>query len=233
MYEILGNWMYLDDKDSLGLAKYGVYEQEETRFIQESIKPSFTAVDVGANIGYYTLIMARLAKHVYAFEPEPKNFEILEKNIAVNGVENVILDRSALSDKNSIGTLHICNFNNGMNRLYPSKWCSSETIQVETMKLDDVVEHADFIKMDIEGAELGALRGMTRLLEKGTTVLMEFHPPSIIEYGVAPKEVYDYMKSFGYRITLPDRKEKDDVAYDELERISTQKVGTNILCVKL
>jgi ABC-type sulfate transport system substrate-binding protein len=80
MYEILGNWMYLDDKDSLGLSKYGIYEEGETRFIQKSLKPSFTVVDIGANIGYYTLIMAGLAKHVYAFEPEPKNFEMLEKN---------------------------------------------------------------------------------------------------------------------------------------------------------
>jgi FkbM family methyltransferase len=52
-------------------------------------------------------------------------------------------------------TLHLCDFNNGMNRVYPSKWCSSGAVEVETVRLDDVVDRADFIKMDIEGAELG------------------------------------------------------------------------------
>jgi hypothetical protein len=74
---------------------------------------------------------------------------------------------------------------------------------------------------------------MMRLLENGTTVLMEFHPPSIIEYGAKPVDVYDYMKSFGYQISLPDRKDEGDIAYDELEKVATEKVGTNILCIKL
>ncbi len=225
LYNILGNWMYLE-RDSLGLRENGIYEEEETRFITKFVKPSFICIDIGANIGYYTLIMARRAKHVYAFEPEPNNFEILKKNITINNITNATLYNKAVSDTNGMITLYLCDLNYGMHRIYPSRWCNGK-IQVESVRLDDIIDDADFIKMDIEGSEFSALKGMKRLLEKGVSILMEFHPESIREYGYNPLDEYNYIRSFGYRIALPNGRE---VSYEELEEIATKKVGTNILC---
>src|SRR5688500_12606743 len=82
-YRILGKWMYVDDKDSLNLTKNGFYKYQETKLIKKLAK-KHTVLDIGANIGYFTLLMAKQAKQVYAFEPEPRNFHILQKNIKLN-----------------------------------------------------------------------------------------------------------------------------------------------------
>ncbi len=222
--------MYIDDKDSLKLAQYGMYEPDETRFIQDSIGTDFVVVDIGANIGYYTLIMASLAKEVHAFEPDPVNYGILQKNVTANNLTNVVTYNKAVSEAAEKRMLYVCDFNRGMHRLYPSRYCR-DSIDVDAVRLDEVIHFADFIKMDIEGAELGALRGMTRLLEKGPTLLMEFHPPSIREYGANPRDVIAYVQSFGYRVMLPDH-DHDDVIYEELEKLATEKAGTNILCIR-
>ncbi|HVX02494.1 MAG TPA: FkbM family methyltransferase [Nitrososphaera sp.] len=228
-YRIQGSWMYVDDRDSMQLTKYGIYGPEQTSFIKSLVKSDYVCLDIGANIGYFTLIMAKQAKLVHAFEPEPRNFDILQKNIVLNNIQNVTLYNSAVSSEASDrATLHLCSMNRGMHRLYQSHWCKEGTVQVQTLRIDDHIQQADFIKMDIEGAELGALRGMKKMLESGTTLLMEFHPPSIVEYGADPGDVYDFMKSLDYSVEIPGRNE--DVSLQELERIANEKAGTNILC---
>ena len=81
--------------------------------------------------------------------------------------------------------------------------------------------------MDIKSAELGALKGIIKLLKKDdTTIFMEFHPPSIEEYGAKPKEIYDFMTSLGYDIKVSS---KDSLSFEELEKIAIDNAGTNIL----
>lgn len=72
-YDIQGSWMYIDDKDSMQLTQYGIYGPEQTELIKRLLRSDYTCLDVGANIGYFTLIMAKQAKRVYAFEPEPRD----------------------------------------------------------------------------------------------------------------------------------------------------------------
>ena len=182
-YNIQGNWMYLDDKDSMFLARDGIFHPIETNLIKNMVKSNHTVLDIGAHIGYFTIIMARQAKQVYAFEPEPRNFHTLQKNVNLNELSNVKLYNRAVAEHNYKTKLHLCHTSSGMHRLYPSRWCKEGTIEVETISINEIIEDADFIKMDIEGAELGALKGMKKLLEKnGPPIIMEFHPPSIEEY---------------------------------------------------
>jgi hypothetical protein len=84
--------------------------------------------------------------------------------------------------------------------------------------------------MDVEGAELGALKGMKDLFNNNDiTLLMEFHPPSIEEYGSQPIAIYDLLKNLGYNIEVPSR---GPVSFDELEKIAIENVGTNIICTR-
>src|SRR5262245_57312412 len=76
---VLGHRMLLDRRDSLNLSLNGIYEPLETHFVEELVPPGGCVVDIGANIGYYTLLCARWAGptgQVYAFEPEPENFSL-------------------------------------------------------------------------------------------------------------------------------------------------------------
>jgi FkbM family methyltransferase len=230
-YKILGKWMYLDDLDSSRLTRFGIYQPEQTKLIKKLVKKKHTVIDIGANIGYFTLIMAQQAKQVHAFEPEARNFEILKKNVELNGFSNVKLHNLAVAETNGKTTLHLCDIGRGMHRIYPSQWCKEGTTNVQTVRIDDIIEEADFIKIDIEGAELGALKGMTKLLKKRkSNIIMEFHPPSIEEYGAKPRNIYDFMTSLGYEIKGSLR---DSLSFEELEKIAIENAGTNILCTPM
>ena len=101
--EIDGQKLFLDKEDSLLLStRKNNYDRFEIECLKQLIKEGDTVVDLGANIGYYTLILAQLvgkSGHVYAFEPEPSNFEILSKNVKENKHDNVTLVQKAISDK--------------------------------------------------------------------------------------------------------------------------------------
>jgi FkbM family methyltransferase len=231
-FNILGRWMYIDDKDSLNLAKNGIYDYEQTKLIKKLVKRKHIVLDIGANIGYFTLILAKQAKLVHAFEPEARNFQLLKKNIELNKISNVKLHNMAVAETNGKTMLHLCEPNRGMHRVYPSQWCNEGSNEIQTVRIDDMIHQADFIKMDIEGAELGALRGMTHLLKKrDVTIIMEFHPPSIAEYGANPRDIYDFMKGSGYDIKLSL---EDSISFELLEQIAIEKekIGTttNIIC---
>jgi FkbM family methyltransferase len=227
-YKIQGSWMYVDDKDSLDLTRKGVYEYEETQLIKKILKSDSIVLDIGANIGYFTLIMAKRAKLVYAFEPEPRNFHILQKNTEINNIKNAKLYNAAVTEASGTSTLYLCDSNRGMHRIYQSDWCREGTTEVKTIRIDDIIDHADFIKIDVEGAELGVLKGMRKILEKRKSIaLMEFHPPSIIEYGAKPRDVFDFMTSLGYTVRTPNGK---PISFEGLEKMAIDKVATNIMC---
>ena len=230
-YKILGKWMYIDDKDSLQLAKKGIYNYEETKLVKKLVKRKDIVLDIGANIGYFTLLMAKQAKLVHAFEPEPRNFQVLKKNIELNKISNVKLHNIAIAETNGRTTLHLCETNRGMHRIYPSRWCTEGSNEVRTVRIDDIVQEADFIKIDIEGAELGALKGMVKLLKKcDATIFMEFHPPSIVEYGSKPKDIYDLLTSLGYSFNLPFI---ESLAFEQIEQKAIDNAGTNIICTPI
>jgi FkbM family methyltransferase len=234
-YKIQGNWMYLDDKDSMFLAVFGIFHPIETNLIKNMVKSNHTVLDIGAHIGYFTIIMAKQAKQVYAFEPESRNFHTLQKNVNLNELSNVKLYNRAVAEHNYKTKLHLCHTSSGMHRLYPSMYCKEGTIEIETISINEIIEDADFIKMDIEGAELGALKGMKKLLEKnGPSIIMEFHPPSIEEYGAKPRAIYDFMKSLGYDIKIPlsNSIHLNSLPFEELEKIAIENIGINLLCTR-
>ncbi len=112
--------MYLDRDNSMGLAVQGVYEPAETQLVNDLVKPGQIVLDIGANIGYYSLIFLQLLGgegHVYTFEPDPYSFELLSRNIAANEYSNASVFQVAVSNQEGQVQLHRDQFNNLDHRL--------------------------------------------------------------------------------------------------------------------
>jgi FkbM family methyltransferase len=211
-------------------------EPNETKLVQSIVKKDWVCLDIGANIGYYTVLMAKLGAFVYAFEPEILNYTKLLANTN-DLTKNVSTRNVIVSDKEDENAkLYLCNLDvngaDGMHRTYPSKWCAKTPISVKSISIDDYLEfeRVDFIKMDIEGAELGALKGMEKTLRKtNPAMLIEFHPPSIEEYGAKPEDEYNFLVNLGYKITLvPDIPIN---SYQQLDKLTRDESGgKNIFC---
>jgi len=184
--EINGYKMYLDVNDpglSCELLRSGVREELETRLVQSVVKPGMTVVDIGANLGYYALMEAGLvgaAGRVIAIEPEPWNFAILGRAVSLNGFENMDLLCAAASDVNSWTTMHLSKASNwhslvSIGAEHQSKLLkgvlgrSCGTTEVQTWTTDGLLEYfntanVNFIRMDIEGHEARAIKGMEKTL---------------------------------------------------------------------
>jgi FkbM family methyltransferase len=205
--------MYLDPTDKVitpTIVMYGSWEGGETVWFVRTVKPGDTIVDAGANAGYYTVIGSRLVGDrgkVYAFEPDPTNFELLRKNVQLNGLTNVVMERKALSNRNGTLKLFIADANKGDHRIYQPKGESRPWVEVEAVRLDDYFrDHKrgiDFIKIDTQGAEGLILEGMTGLLEGHTdrpTIFMEFWPHGLKGMGTDPDALLRTLQSYNYKL---------------------------------
>lgn len=206
---VQGHRMYLDSEDSLNLSLNGIYEALETKTISDIVSKGDIVLDIGANIGYYTLILARLVGNggkVYAFEPDPSNFALLKKNVAINQYKNVVLINKAVSDKEGDIPLYLDNQNKGGHRLFAPKKPSHVAIEVESIFLDsfflDKDDNISFIKMDIEGAEFNAIKGMYNLLSSNDRIkiLTEFSPGELTRSGVRPVKFLKLLNSLGFKL---------------------------------
>ncbi len=199
--------MYLDINDSLNLMSGEVFEPDEVALVKKNVFPGSVVIDIGANIGYYTLLFAKLVGahgHVFAFEPEPANFLLLTKNILLNNYNNVTWVPKAVASSNKRMKLFLCDESSGMHRIYPSLVCD-QSLSVDAVSLDTFspLQHKkiDFIKMDIEGAEYMAMYGMQNIIKKNSPKLLtEFSPAALFESGTAPKKYLDLLLNCGYTI---------------------------------
>lgn len=241
---VLGHTMYLDAQDVFDLAMYGRHEPFETELVQQEVKAGNTVLDVGAHIGYYTLIFAKLAGtqgKVFAFEPEPENFCLLQKNVRQNGYQNVALMPKAVSDKVGKASLYLSANNSGDHRICDSREARG-TIEIETVSLDDYFKDykrtIDFVKMDIQGAEYAALCGMTTLLETDRVMrlMTEFWPHGLRTYGIQPSVFLSFLADRGFRLLDVDEEQRRVVPASVAELMERYTRGvrsyTNILCVR-
>lgn len=239
-----GHFMRLDDKDSLALAANGVYEPFETALLASLIRPGHLVVDIGANIGYYTLVFARAVGpdgHVIAFEPDPDNFRLLAHNVRSNGYRNVTLVPRAVSDKAGSASLFLSAANRGDHRLYDSH-DGRESRAVETVTLDEVLAGwhlpLDLIKMDIQGSEAMALRGMTATLQRhpGACLASEFWPVGLARAGGSGDHYLRALEATGWQLHHIDEGRKRVVPLDKewLRKAVTEQLAnhTNLLCIE-
>ena len=140
----------------------GSYEFEQQKVIAREVPVGGIVWDVGANVGFYTLLASKKAKHVYAFEPFPSNAAKLRRHLELNGIKNVTVVETAVSDRDGE-----CTFTNTETSTMNHLSDSGDGLRVRVSTLDSVdLPRPDFIKMDIEGEEVKALRGASRLLSQ-------------------------------------------------------------------
>ena len=240
IYKVGNNLMALSDKQVENLInKRDNYDIREREIVQELAHGN--CLDIGANIGYHTLTMAKSKKvrHVHAYEPDPTNFDNLVMNVNLNDLRRkVSMYECAISNSNGIARLYKCDFNDGMHRIYESKWWDFKPIlNISERRIDDTVfttgETIHFVKLDIEGSEYGALKGMEQMLKRDhPTIMMEFHPPSTEEAGDKPEDSYNFLMEIGYtRFDLADPY-IEDIEYDDILRQTENRPAVNLIIKK-
>ena len=247
--EVFGNKLFLNKKGlALSISHYGTYEKLEAKIMEEKIKVGNITVDVGANIGLHTLNMARIVGNtgrVFAFEPDPSNFEILEKNVKINNYQNIILEQKAVGDKHGRTTLYQSD-HPGMHRIFPQTKQAKGQVQVELTSLDkyfidsNLVDKINFIKIDVEGLEFSVLKGMKNILKnnKKIKILFEFMPKNTMEAGFTPIELLNYLTSYDFKLFCIDESTKKLLHVSNNEEVlklcssTNNTIGRNLFCEK-
>lgn len=200
--------VFLSRSDSLG-ANLSRFETKELAFAERFLQPTMTVLDVGAHQGLYTLLAAKRvgpSGRVFSFEPSPRERRALRMNLALNFCRNVAVQPVALGDQEATADLFVVDeYNTGYNSLRPPSVPQPTTrIAVPVRTLDNwasekLVGRVDFIKLDVEGAELSVLKGAIALLTRTHPVLLvEVADARTIAWGYPAEEIVRFLRSIGY-----------------------------------
>ena len=208
----------------------GEWEPLETGLIAKILKPGDVFVDVGANIGYFTLLASRRVGpegRVIAVEANPRTFKLLEANVRLNGCANVTLHHVAAGEAAGLATLFEREAgNSGGDQV---DFTGDGKIAVE--RLDALVgeQRVRLIKLDIEGAEAKALRGASGLLERADApdLVFEFTPKFLSGMGDDPRELIGFLQAIGYRLET-----NGDVGRNPVEEHLYAAEQTYLYCTK-
>lgn len=233
MVEVHGNKYYLKASDrgmTPMLLSKNNYEAAEIRLVKQSIKTDMTVVDIGANIGYFTLLFSQLSGkngRVLAFEPEPENLGFLEKNIQVNNCKNIEVVAVALAESKGYIDFFVPEHTRSTASMVASNLIYEKgvnKISVPTESLDEYlssigVSKVDFIKIDVQGAENIVFKGGQKTLaQEHLSIMMEYWPYGMNKAGT---NVSEYLKMFEqYNFTFFELKENgnllEPITVDEL-----------------
>lgn len=201
--------MYYDetcmaDKAALHFLQHGGIEPELAHFLLRALKPGDLAVDVGANIGFISLMMSQLVGEtgkVLAIEPGANNIDKFNQNMALNEVSNVQLFEVAawFEDADLDFYLHI---DSGRNSCAPDDKFINQ-LNVKGRKLDTLIPTVPkVIKIDAEGAEANILKGASRLLHSVPYWVMELNHIALAQFKLTRQDIRDFMHRRGYEMFL-------------------------------
>ena len=206
-----GAW-FLARNDYMGGAEmHGGFEPAERAFVGRFLRTGMTALDIGAHPGLYTLLASKRvgpSGRVYAFEPSPRERRALRWNLGLNRCKNVVIEEMALGNVEDEGNLYVVDgHETGCNSLRPPAvpgptWGVPVRIGTLDQWLETKrVKTVDFIKMDVEGGELSALRGAERLLDRRPrpVILVEVQDIRTQPWGYRAGEIIRYLSDKNYK----------------------------------
>jgi FkbM family methyltransferase len=199
-----GRWWLPQSRGKILRILCGTYEPEQTRLFRDYIPAGATVFDVGAHVGYYTLLSSVLAGNngrVWAFEPNPANHGFLRRHVALNHCDNVSIENAAVSDRSGTASFAF-GTGSGTGHL-----AADGALQVRTLRLDDFCREHDvrpgFVKIDVEGAEMAVLRGAEDVVRSRPVIFLSTHGPGI------HRECIDWLRERGYSLKPVDASELD------------------------
>jgi len=218
-----------------------IWEPEMVEFLSRIVRPGQTVMDLGAESGYFALLFSRLVGdkgHVYAFEADPVSSARIAKSIAINNIRNVTLIAKAVSDRT------------GKERFYPDgmrgalgyeRFGNRPGIDIDCTTVDDAIPPSakvSFFKMDIEGSEWRALKGMKRTLASCESLITEFLTPGLRKTGGDPWEYLAALGDAGFTRLFDVDAQRDTSAAELKERYSKltpreeQQLILNLYCTR-
>ena len=232
------NWRMnsIRDNNFTVLTHTGFYERNESNLIKKYITKDSTVFDVGANKGWYSVLLGKLAVDgvVYAFEPLASAFKELESNVEINHLNNVKCINIALSNYKGTSEMIIpyghspfaflCGAEHGREENRNSYLCNVTTI--DNYISDNKIGAVDFMKIDAEGSEYNILLGANRLLsaKKAPMIFIESYDDALRKFDTNSKELINLLRSYGYII--------HDTKDMSLVRADKDYSDTDFLCFK-
>lgn len=207
-----------DQHVSKDIAEFGVWEAYETKLLLQALPGSGVFVDAGANLGYYSVLAGLKAQEgrVYSFEPEPKNFALLQNNIRLNNLSNTHAFNLALSTEAGRGEIFLNPDNYGDHQIY-SDGEARQSTPIELVCGDDVladVECLNVLKVDTQGAEFQVLSGLEQLIRRSlraegnpVSMVVEFWPKGLARSGSSADAVLDILLSYNLPMAIVDQQE--------------------------
>lgn len=210
----------------------GIWEEEEVNWCKANVRKGNNCLNIGANVGYFTILMSQLVGaegSVIAFEPNPEVFEFLEINTQL--LKNVKINKVAVGDRDQVGYLYLNRKNYGDSRMFnPKKTLGGGKYTehgfsrflnrrvTKMKKIDSVVKGSvDVALIDTQGFDHLVIAGMQRIIfEHKPRILTEFVPQWIKDLGFEPSEVLETYSNFGYEISSPDMELPKGWRYREL-----------------
>jgi FkbM family methyltransferase len=200
----------------------GWQDSSEIELLERHISNGEVILDIGANIGFYAALLSRLTGHdgmVHCFEPDPLNFSRLEENC--RSIGNIRMNRMAVGERTERLTLYTSNRLNVDHRTYRPDSYAKE-VSVPSVCIDDYLaenRRLDFIKMDIQGYETQAIKGMQQTIgvNRDVMLLSEFWPYGLQQSGSSATEYFDLLSDMGFIVDLIERTGQT--------RLTREKVG--------
>jgi len=204
-------FLFLNPNDPVvsGALFFNVYEKSESKFIKSICFKGMKALDIGANIGYYSTLISQVAGEnglILALEPDPESYKYLDKTINSFKIRNVLPLPIAASDIKQKLPLFISKDNRGDNRLYQNDQLREE-IEVDCLTIDELLEGnnlktLDFIKIDVQGYEPKVFKGMKKVIKNSEKLILltEFWPKGIFQAGENPKDFLRMLRKMEFQL---------------------------------
>jgi FkbM family methyltransferase len=184
----------------------------------KNLHPDDVVFDLGANHGIYTCLAGKTLEsgQVVSFEPNPQTFTELRENVSLNQLADTItLYQAAVADKSGQATFFIDSESTGSSLAQPKQSSSTQAIQVDVVALDSLVDddsqpHPDVVKIDVEGAEFQALRGMSTILQDECRLLYcEVHGSAITNSSLNPRDIEHFLSEAGFNVQTIFERDED------------------------
>jgi FkbM family methyltransferase len=175
-----------------------IYETPASKILEKELKDARLFTDVGAHVGYYTLLASKIAKEIISIEPNPFNYKLLKFNLRINKIKNVYALNIAASNYNGETGIFIPKLKGKIATDESRLDNNISRIKIKVVKLDDLLlkigKNPDVIKIDVEGSEMQVLEGLQEALRKGVKCLMiEVHSEENKAKAIS------FIKSLGYK----------------------------------